>query len=405
MKKLILSIALVGASTLAFGQKKVVREAEKGFKSGDLQAALTAIDAATANPETSGDPATFLLKAQIETKIFGSDSSNTMETLEKGNAALATFMKAFEMAGSDKNAGVGKEVYEEDLMGVPDNLRPYSVITLKNTSYDKALERYQAEDLELAYEFFNFSTEIDNADTLSHYNAAYVANDLGEYENAKKHLYALLDIENYGADNKANVYYMLIPIITNEDKNSEGAYELVKKAREILPEDKFLAEIEINLLLQLDKMDEAMSQINTALANDPNNTGLLLRAGYLKEKAGDIEGALADYQKSVSIDPNFFEGNYYTGALLLEQATEMLNGLNSLSDAEWEKQSPIVGAKADENYKKAVVYFNKATEIRPDNTDILIILYQIHTRLKNNAEVEAINKKLVEKLGPNWMDN
>ena len=66
-----------------------------------------------------------------------------------------------------------------------------------------------------------------------------------------------------------------------------------------------------------------MSQIKEALANDPNNTGLLLRSGYLKEQAGDIEGGLVDYKKSVEIDPNFFEGNYYTGVLLLEQATKI----------------------------------------------------------------------------------
>ncbi|MEP4376208.1 MAG: methyltransferase, partial [Algoriphagus sp.] len=109
MKKLILSMALIGATTLAFGQKKVVRSAEKNFKSGDLTAAMADIEAASADPETSGDPATYLLKAQIETKMFGSDSSNTASTLEIGEAALATYNKAFEMAGSDKEAGVGEE--------------------------------------------------------------------------------------------------------------------------------------------------------------------------------------------------------------------------------------------------------------------------------------------------------
>ena len=34
MKKLVLSLAMVATVTFAFGQKKVVKEAEKGFKSG-----------------------------------------------------------------------------------------------------------------------------------------------------------------------------------------------------------------------------------------------------------------------------------------------------------------------------------------------------------------------------------
>ncbi len=401
MKKLILSLALVGATTLAFGQKKVVREAEKGYKSGNYQAALTAIDAAATNPETSGDPATFLLKAQIQTKLFGADSSNTMETVRTGVGALTTYNKAFEMAGSNKAAGVGKTVYAEDLPGVPDNVRPYSIMTLKNLSFDKGIDRYNVDDLEMAYEFFNLAGEIDLQDTTIHYNAGFLANDLGKFDEAKKHFGYLLEVPGY---NKLNAYYFMIQILSTEEKNPEAAFELVTNAKAEYPTDKVLAEYEIQLLLQLNKMDEAMTQIKDALANDPNNTGLLLRSGYLKEQAGDTEGALVDYKKSVEVDPNFFEGNYYTGALLLEQATKMLNTLNDLSDAEWEKQSPIISKQADENYKTSIGYFSKALEIKPDNTDIMIILFQVHTRLKNTAEAEALNKKLVELLGPNWQE-
>lgn len=402
MKKLILSMVLVGATTLAFGQKKVVKDAEKGFKSGNLEAALTSIDAATTNPETSGDPATFLLKAQIQTKMFGSDSSNTMETVQIGTQALETYNKTFEMAGSNKTAGIGKEVYAEDMPGVPANLRPYSILTLKNVAFDKGIERFNSEDPELAYEFFNLAGEIDHKDTTIHYNAGFLANDLGKFEEAKRHFGYLLEVPEY---NKLNAYYFMVQILSTEEKNPEAAFELVTKAKADYPNDKVLAEYEIQLLLQLNKMDEAMAQIKDALANDPNNTGLLLRSGYLKEQAGDLEGGLADYKKSVEVDPNFFEGNYYTGALLLELSRKILNDLNGLSDAEWEKQSQTLGKQADDYYKQSIPYFTKAIEIKPDNTDIMIILFQVHTRLKNTAEAEALNKKLVELLGPNWQDN
>ncbi|MDX5338642.1 MAG: tetratricopeptide repeat protein [Cyclobacteriaceae bacterium] len=402
MKKLILSVALVGATTLAFGQKKVVRDAEKGFKSGDLSAALTAIDAAATNPETSGDPATFVLKAQIQTKMFGADSTNTMETLEVGNNALETFYKAMEMAGGDKASSTGKAVYAEEVPGIPENLRPYSINSLKNLSFDKAIDRFNEDDPEMAYEFFNLAGQIDKTDSTIHYNAGYLANELGRFEEAKEHFNVLLEIPEY---NKLNAYYFMVQILSTEEKNPEAALDLVTKARTDYPDDKVLAEYEIQLLLQLNRMDQAMSQIKEALANDPNNPGLWLRSGYLKEQSGDVEGGLADYKKAVEIDPEFYQGNYYAGALLLEMSTKMLNSLNDLSDAEWEKQSPIVGAKADEYYKEAIKYFTKASELQPENTDVMIILYQINSRLKNTAEAEKYNQKLIQILGPNWMDN
>jgi tetratricopeptide (TPR) repeat protein len=394
-------MALIGATTLAFGQKKVVRSAEKNFKSGDLAAALNDIQTAAADPDTGSDPATFLLKAKIQTKMFGSDSTNTESNLEVGKAALGTYMEAFEMAGADKAAGVGQEVYKEDITGVPDNLRPYSVLTLKNTAFDKAIDRYNENDFEMAYGFFDLAGEVDLNDTTIHYNAGFLANDLEMYEDAKRHYRYLLEIDGY---NKLNAYYTMVQIQSGQDKDPEGAYETIKAGREDYPDDKILAEYEIQLLLQLNKMDEAMAQIQEALKNDPNNSSILLRSGFLKEQSGDIEGGLADYKKSVEVDPEYFEGNYYTGALLLEESTKLLNTLNDMSDAEWEKQSPIVGKKADVNYKEAVIYFEQALKLRPENTDIMAILFQINTRLKNDAEAEKYNKKLIELKGPNWME-
>jgi tetratricopeptide (TPR) repeat protein len=402
MKKLVLSLALVAVASLAFGQKKVVKDAEKGFKSGNLAAALVAIDGATTNPETSADPATFMVKAQIHTKIFSRDSSNTMETLKAGNEALATFNKTFEMAGSNKTSPVGKLVYADELAGIPDNLRPYSIITLKNIAFDKALNRYNEDDMEMSYEFFNLAGEVDKTDSTIHYNAGFLANDLGRFTDAKRHFGYLFELPTY---NKTNAYYFMVQILSTEEKNPEAAFELVTKARAEYPNDKVLAEYEIQLLLQLNKMDEAMAQIKGALANDPNNSGLLLRFGYLKEQGGDFDGALAEYKKSVEVDPNFFEGNYYTGALMLEKSRGILADLNSLSDAEWEKRSPEMGKQADELYKQAVPFFTKALEIKPDNTDIMIILFQVHTRLKNTAEVAAYNAKISAILGANWQDN
>ena len=402
MKKLVLSLALVATVTFAFGQKKVVKEAEKGFKSGNLQTALASIDAATTNPETSGDPATFLVKGQIETKIFGRDSSNTMETLKVGNQALATFTKTYEMAGNSKTSAVGKLVYADELPGIPDNLRPYSLITLKNVAFDKALDRYTEDDMEMSYEFFNLAGEIDKTDSTIHYNAGFLANDLGRFEDAKRHFGYLFELPTY---NKTNAYYFMVQILSTEEKNPEAAFAIVTKALAEYPNDKVLAEYEIQLLLQLNKMDEAMTQINSALAKDPNNPGLLLRSGYLKEQGGDLEDALVDYKKSVEVDPKFFEGNYYTGALLLEKSRGILAELNSLSDAEWEKRSKEMGTQADELYKMSVPYFTRALEIKSDNTDIMIILFQVHTRLKNTAEVNAMNAKISAILGANWQEN
>jgi tetratricopeptide (TPR) repeat protein len=402
MKKLILSMALVGVTTLAFAQKKVVSSADKNFKKGDLEVALSEIETALESPDTKEDPNTTLLKAKIQTKMFEKDEDFTQGTVDLGRSAFASFNKTMQMVNNDKNSKIGKEVYKDDIPGmIPENLRPYSINSLKNAAFNKAIQTYEVDDYEMAYEFFALSADIDPADTTSIFNAGYLANDLGKFEEAKAQFNKLLKMEEY---NKLNAYYFLIQIASGEDKNPELAYEYVTKARKDFPEDKTLSEFEVQLLLQMNKMDEALISVKEALKDDPNNAGLLLRHGYLLEQSGDLEGALVEYKKSVEVDPKFFEGNYYAGAIYLDRARGILAEVNNLSDDEWDKKAEGMSKQADQLYKDAVPYFTRASELRPDSAEILEILYNVHVRLKNTAEAEKYNQRLITILGADWME-
>ncbi|SNS27727.1 Tetratricopeptide repeat-containing protein [Belliella buryatensis] len=401
MKKLILSIALAGLVSVSFAQKKVAKSAEKNFKKGELTTALEEINAALSNPETMDDPSNYLLKGKIQTKMFEAGDENEMSTVAIGRDAFGTFTKTMEMVDNDESSKVGKEVYKDDLAGMPENLRPFGIVTLKNTAFQKAIATYEEDNMEMAYEFFALAGDIDPTDSTMNFNAGYIANDLGKYEEAKKYFNRLLELEDY---NKLNAYYFLIQIATSADADPEEALRLIGEARKADPTDKTLAEYEIQLLLQLNKMDEALTSVVSALENDPENAGILLRYGYLLEQSGDLEGALVQYKKSVEADPDFFEGNNYAGAIYLEKARVILNEVGNLSDEEWEKRADSMNKEAEGYYRDAVPYFTKATEIRPDSTDILEILFQIHTRLGNKEEAEKYNQKLIAILGENWME-
>ncbi|WP_186757884.1 tetratricopeptide repeat protein [Echinicola salinicaeni] len=402
MKKLILSLTLVGlASTVAFGQKKVVRSAEKSLRKGELATALSEIEKATQDPETGADPETYFIKGKILTSQYVLDSSNTQGTVDKGRNAFNAFYKAFEMDGNDSTSKLGKDIFKEVVPGLPENLQGEGLYKLKNSSVDKAIAKYDEEEMDLASKFFGLAADIDPADTSIVFNAGYTANASENYEEAKKYLTLLLDNPDY---NKLNAYYFLIQIANTEDEDQEEAYRLVKEAREEYPMDEGLSEFEIQLLLQLEKMDEAMASIEESLEKDPNNAPIRLRYGYLKEQSGDLEGALEEYLKAVETDPDFFEGNYYAAAVYVDKARDIINEVNNLPDDEWEAKSDDMLAEADELYKKALPLFEKASSLKPENTEILRILFQIHTRLKNEAKAAEYDKRLQELEGPNWME-
>lgn len=402
MKKLILSLALVGiAATVAFGQKKVVRSAEKNLRRGNIEEAYSEIKSAANDEETGSESETFFIKGKIETLMFEADSSNTQETVALGREAESSFMTTFEMEGMDSTTSVSEDLFKEVLPDMPANFQGEGVYRLKNASFNKAIEKYEADDMELSFEFFSLAADLDPKDTSIVFNAGYTANMIGNTEAAKKYFTHLLDIDEY---NKLNAFYFLIQIASAEQNDPEEAYRLATEARELYPEDKGLAEFEIQLLLQLDKMDEAMVSIEKALENDPDNPAIRLRYGYLKEKSGDMEGALEEYKRTVQADPEFFEGNYYAGAIYLDKARNIITDVNNLSDEEWEANSDKMLAEADRLYEEALPYFTKASELQPDNTDIMEILFQMHTRLENEAMAEEYNQKLSDKLGPDWLE-
>jgi len=401
MRKLILSLTLVALTTVAFGQKKVVKSAERSFKKGDYQEALTDIDAALQDAETGQDPNTHMVRGKIKTMMFESDESNDQSTVSTGREALNAFERAMELDGNNRSSKVGKEIYKDVLPGMPENLQGQGVMRLKASSLDKAVERYEEDDMDLAHSFFALAADIDPADTSIVFNAGYTANMIENHDAAKRYFSQLIEDKDY---NKLNAYYFLIQIASGVEKDQDEAYRLVNEARAVYPDDKGLQEFEIQLLLQLDKMDEALASIEEALKTDPEDTAIRLRYGYLKEQAGDLEGALQEYKRTVDTDPNFFEGNYYTGAIYLDRARGIITEVNNLADEEWEKKSDAMLKEADDLYKNSVPYFTKASELKPENTEILEILFQIHTRLDNKAKAEEYDKRLQAILGPDWME-
>jgi tetratricopeptide (TPR) repeat protein len=402
MKKLILSLALIGiAATVAFGQKKVVRSAEKNLSRGNFQEAYTEIKSALSDEETGSESETYFIKGKIETQMFELDSSNTEETVSLGRDAEVSFMKTFEMENMDSTSKVSEDLFKEVLPDMPASFQGEGLYRLKNAALNKAIAKYEEEDMELSYEFFSLAADLDPKDTSNVFNAGYTANMIGNSEGAKKYFTQLLEVEEY---NKLNAYYFLIQIASAEDNDPEEAYRVVTEAREDYPDDKGLAEFEIQLLLQLDKMEEAMTSIEKALETDPNNPAIRLRYGYLKEKSGDMEGALEEYRKTVVSDPEFFEGNYYAGAIYLDKARNIITDVNNLSDDEWEAKSDSMLTEADGLYEEALPYFSKASELQPENTDLMEILFQIHTRLQNEAMAEEFNQKLIDKFGPDWLE-
>jgi tetratricopeptide (TPR) repeat protein len=64
------------------------------------------------------------------------------------------------------------------------------------------------------------------------------------------------------------------------------------------------------------QLDLAMVQLNQEIRRNPNNAVAFSNRGIIRQKKGDLPGALADLEHALALDPSLTEARYHHGAAL-----------------------------------------------------------------------------------------
>ncbi len=71
----------------------------------------------------------------------------------------------------------------------------------------------------------------------------------------------------------------------------------------------------LNYYLKSGNNEKAKVLLNESIQNDLENAVLHISLGALLQNEGDLNGSIASYNKSLAIDPNYFDPIYNLGAL------------------------------------------------------------------------------------------
>lgn len=132
-----------------------------------------------------------------------------------------------------------------------------------------------------------------------------VASATEQAKQAKQAKHALAEIENL----KQHVD----GIETRINKDAETAKEAAKEAEKSAKINQLYAQA-----TKEENPEKAIDIITQAMKLDPNNASLYCFRGSLKEGMKDKEGALSDYDKAISINPDFEYAYYCRGYLKKE---------------------------------------------------------------------------------------
>lgn len=403
MKRLLLTVALCVAASASFAQKKAVSEAQsiaKGEKP-DFGEARTLIKGALENPETKDDAKTWFVAGFIEDQQFSNERTKQVIGQQPDEPVmydaliniLPYFKKAYELDQLPNEKGKIKPKYTKDIKGI---LGANHVYYINGGAY-----YFDQKDYKKAYDFFDQYLQISdlpmfqgeqvaerdsNFMTVQFY-AAVAATQLGD---SKLAIAALERAKN--TDYRANDVYQYLCYEYEQAKDTVNLEKTLEEGMLKFPEESYYLMSLINNYIYSNRNEKAIEYLNTAIAKDPNNAQLYDVMGRVYETGlKDYPNAEKYFEKALEINPDYIESLSNLGRIYYNQGVNKQGEANMINDS---KQYQEELAVAKEFFKKALPYFEKAHQMKPEEREYMTALRGIYYNLNMGPEFDAIDAEM-----------
>lgn len=403
MKRLLLTVALCVAASASFAQKKAVKEAQgiaKGDKA-DFTEARSLIKGALENPESKDDAQTWYVAGFIEDQQFSAERTkqilgqqpNEPVMYDALGAILPYFKKAYELDQLPNEKGKIKPRFSKDIKSI---LSADHVYFFNGGAY-----YFDQKDYKKAYDFFNQYLEVtelpmfegsqtaekDSTFMTVQYYAAVAATQLGDSPTAIK---ALERAKN--TDFRQNDIYQYLCYEYQQAKDTVNYEKTLTEGLAKFPEEEWYLLNLINTYIYSGKNEKALEYLNTAIANKPNDSQLYHVMGIVYETGlKDYNKAEEAFQKAMDLNPESIESMSALGRIYYNQGVNKQGEANMINDSKKYQEELTV---AKDLFKKALPYFEKAHQLKPEESEYMIALRGIYYNLNMGPELEAIEAEM-----------
>lgn len=149
---------------------------------------------------------------------------------------------------------------------------------------------------------------------------------------------------------------------------------------------------------------KAISYLNVAIQEEPNNSDYYFDLGTYKRYLGDYKGAEKSWLHAISLDPEYFLGYAYLAGLYDEQNKSDLALENYKKVIEknpkyyYAYESLGIFAWGKEDYAEAQKAFEKAREYNSDNISYVLMICACMMKQKRVQDVRLFTEKLMKKM-------
>ena len=403
MKKIVLLIGVMLMASAMFAQKANVSKAKNRAlaEPPDFEGAVTAINAALEDETTKNLEDTWFVAGLVQYQIQDAERTNKMlqqpYDLDKSNEsslkAIDYFAKAIELGNIPDEKGKIKPKRAKEI-------REKAKI-LKNTLLNNGSEYWEKNDFKTVetiygkYVEMHKSLDLKETDTLLikvKYNAARAAIISEQHDKA---IVYLEEMKNEGYE-ELGVLQLLFDIYKNTQKDTVNYVRILNEGISRFPEDAYFTLQMTQHYIDTGEKKKAIEFLDKIIENDKDNAELYEFRARLNENIEDVEAAKVDYEKAIAIKPDYAEAYAGIGRLLFNQAYTIDRFADDIPMSETKRYQDEV-RRANEIFRQALPYFDKARELEPNNLEYLRNLRALYNRLKMIKQLEEI-EELIESL-------
>jgi len=407
MRKFVFTGLLCFLVSLSFGQKKVVSSVKNELKNTppNFTDARGLIKDALTNPETANDAETWYVAGQIEDKQF--DNERNLEILGKQpneevmfsalESVLPYYLKAVALDQLPDAKGKIKPRFTKDIRSSVRANRSYYInaglYAYENKNYQKAYDNFKLfGDIPTMDLFKGEKWDIANGDTTElqiRYYAGLAASLIPDHQGAIA-MYDEIRNKGYVANSiftESDIYQRL-SYEYNQIDDSASFEKIIKEGFTKFPGEEYYVSNLINLSINSGNFDEAISYLNKAISQHPENAQLYDVMGQVYESSKDIDKAITYMKKALEIDPNNIDFLSHTGRVYFNLGVDQRKTADDITDAAKSKEA---SNQALDYFRQSMPFFEKVFELDAKNSGAIYALRSIYYNLNMNEQYNKMD--------------
>jgi tetratricopeptide (TPR) repeat protein len=244
----------------------------------------------------------------------------------------------------------------------------------------KGNQAYAGNDFANAFLYLKEVSDYFPKDSTLAVNAALSAQNIRKYDNA---LTYFRRAKENGAGNPIVFQYLASLYASKFD--TEKAISTLEDGLKLNPQNTYLVNDYINLLLDSEQYDKALESITTVLNYDKNNKILYFLYGYLQQVKAKNDVAQKAYRSAISLDQNYFPALYQLAIAYIDEANENLK-----------LKTPESISNFASKINQSEDVLERAHEINPNDAHTIQLLVEIYSRKNRLDKVQDLKKALDE---------